>query len=586
MKRIKVLPDSVRKKIAAGEVVEGPFSVIKELLENSLDAGATEIDVQVHDSGLKKILVRDNGQGIEPEDIELVIADYATSKIDDVYDIHRVDTYGFRGEAVSSISSISDITILSRRHECETGVRLSGSDRGVETGDFAGPGGTTVIVENLFYNVPARKKFLKTRRTEMRYIRETFLKASLPHPGTAFTLDVDGKRHITLGKVSSPDERVGQIYGNEVLDNLSFESMQDIKVRINGFFSQPGFMRSSRSMQLLYINRRPVEFKYFGYILMKAYEAIAVRGKHPAAIIFIDIEPELVDVNIHPAKREVKVFDQKYLESLIFKLAEKALNRKHSLTDEFFRSEEKVVRETAGTAPFPGGTVRDSSGTGSLFRGREVFHASPGFSGRDVVNEGAELYREFRDDDESIRILGTAFGTYIVVEQGDSLNFIDFHAAHERLIYDRLRENSPEIESQALAFPVMAELPVDEYRLVLENFQLLGEMGFDIDDFADNTVTVRAVPGIVRDMDVKEFLEDFAESIKGEKGGGSDFRDAMAKSAACHSAKRSGDHLSRNDLELLVRDVFSGDHEMRCPHGRPYIYSISKSDFERMFSRQ
>lgn len=584
MKRIKVLSDSVRKKIAAGEVVEGPFSVIKELVENAIDAGATEVDVQVYDSGLKKILVRDNGEGIEPEDIKLVITDYATSKIDDVYDIDRVDTYGFRGEAVSSISSISDITILSRRQGNETGVRLYSSDNRVETADFAGPGGTTVIVENLFYNVPARKKFLKTRRSEMRFVRETFLKAALPHPGTGFTLDVDGKRHISLSRVSSLDERIEQVYGNEVTGNLYFESMQDIKIKISGFFSQPGFLRSSRAMQLLYINRRPVEFKYFGYILMKAYEAIAIRGKHPAAIVFIDIEPDLIDVNIHPAKREVKVFDQKYVESLILKLAEKALNRKHSFSDELFRDEQKSLHETVGISASAGASPGDLHSIGSLFRGKQVFHSPPVSLSREVVNEGAELYREFNNDN-SIRILGTVFGTYIVVEQGDSLNFIDFHAAHERFVYDRLRENSREIEGQALAFPVMVELPVDEYRLVLENFQLLNELGFDIDDFADNTVTVRSVPGIVKDIDVKEFLADFTESIKGEKGESADFRDAMAKSAACHSAKRSGDHLGESDLEFLVRDVFSGDHEMRCPHGRPYIFSINKKDFERMFSR-
>jgi DNA mismatch repair protein MutL len=501
-----------------------------------------------------------------------------------VYDIHRVDTYGFRGEAVSSISSISDITILSRRHEDKTGAKLSSSQNGIETAGFAGPGGTTVIVENLFYNVPARKKFLKTRRTEMRFIRETFLKAALPHPGTAFTLDVDGKRHITLGKAASPDERIEQIYGSEVLENLYFESMRDIKVDITGFFSRPGFMRSSRSMQLLYINGRPVEFKYFGYILMKAYEAIAMRGKHPAAIVFIDIEPELVDVNIHPAKREVKVFDQRYLESLVLKLAEKALNRKHSFSSELFRGEENAVRETVEISTSGGGPVRDSGSGGSLFRGREVFHTAPVSLGKAMVNEGAGLYKEFRDD-ESIRILGTAFGTYVLAEQGETLSVIDFHAAHERFIYDRLRENTRDTESQALAFPVMAELPLDDYRLVTENFTLLEEMGFDIDDFADNTVTVRSVPGIVKDMDVKEFLADFAESVRGEREG-ADFRDAMAKSAACHSAKRSGDHLSESDLEILVREVFSGDHEMRCPHGRPFIYSMNKSDFERMFSRQ
>ncbi|HPL18744.1 MAG TPA: DNA mismatch repair endonuclease MutL [Spirochaetota bacterium] len=336
MERIRLLPDSVKKKIAAGEVVEGPFSVIKELVENAIDAGASHVDVQVLEGGLRKITVRDDGRGMHRDDVPLAVMEHATSKIEDIHDIERISSYGFRGEALSSISSVSRLTILSRRADEATGARLAGADGAVEVSDYAGPAGTTVIVENLFYNVPARKKFLKTVRTETRFIREIFVKLAIPHPEIAFSLDVDDDRQVTLNRAGSVEERLGQIYGGSIMDDLYRVELQDLKVSMRGFLSKPHYLRSNRAMQMLYVNNRPVEYRYLGFLLSRAYEAVAPRGKYPAGIIFIDIDARLVDVNIHPAKKEVKLFDGHYIDRLILALGEKAVSREHAVRDAVF----------------------------------------------------------------------------------------------------------------------------------------------------------------------------------------------------------------------------------------------------------
>ncbi|HPQ54244.1 MAG TPA: DNA mismatch repair endonuclease MutL, partial [Spirochaetota bacterium] len=281
MKRIRVLPDSVKNKIAAGEVVEGPFSVLKELMENAIDSGAGVIDVEVSGSGLKKILVRDNGEGISREDLPLTIQEHATSKIVTVEDIETITTCGFRGEALSSISSISKFTLLSRSGAEQLGGRLESEGERVDVSDYAGPPGTTAIVENLFYNIPARKKFMKSPSAEMRSIRQTFLRTALAWPAISFSLTIDDDRKLTLPAVDDTAERITQIYGKGVGNGLYYEKLRDIRVAVEGYVSGPDYFKSSRSMQMIYVNRRPVEYKYLGFLLSRGYEAILKKGQYP-----------------------------------------------------------------------------------------------------------------------------------------------------------------------------------------------------------------------------------------------------------------------------------------------------------------
>jgi len=603
LKRIKVLPESVKNKISAGEVVEGPFSVVKELIENSIDANASQIDVQIFDSGLKKVVVTDDGDGIYSEDIGLTILEHATSKIDDVYDIERIDSYGFRGEALSSISSISALTILTRPTNEDVGAKLSNGTGEIKISPYAGAAGTKIIVENLFYNIPARKKFLKAKRTELKYIRETLLKTALANPSIGFSFEVDGKRSITLNSVESHEERVKQVYGNDVFQGLYFESLQDIKVRISGFLSRPDFLRSSRTMQMFFVNKRAVEYKYLGYLLSRAYEAVAIKGKYPAALIFIEIDPELVDVNIHPAKREVKLFDQRYIDSLILSLAENVLNKTHTIDERFFKSD-----NIPGAGPFPFPDVEGSSPVqnepepefqaGLSFTQKSHDGPSPSSVAMNrpeqslqeyrnrgsMVNDISRMYSDVMDD-VTWSIIGVAFDTYIIVQDGESLLFVDFHAAHERFVYDSLVKRDNAFEVQELMFPVVMELPLEDYSIIIDNLGKFFEIGFDIEDFSDNTITVRAVPLLKGPIDAESFLRNLIEEIKEEKEKKLDMRQTIAASVACHSARRAGDKISADEACILVKKAFSGKYDKRCPHGRPFIHKIDKNSLERIFKR-
>ncbi|HPI23916.1 MAG TPA: DNA mismatch repair endonuclease MutL [Spirochaetota bacterium] len=589
MNRIRVLSDAVKKKIAAGEVVEGPFSVVKELVENAIDAGASVIDVEVAEGGLTKMLVRDNGCGMPAEDLPLAVREHATSKIVEINDIERVGSYGFRGEALSSISSISRMTISTRTDGEALGARLVASDGSAEVSPFAGPVGTTVIVENLFYNVPARKKFLKAKGTELRYIRETLLGIALALPEISFTLTVDDKRQLVLPHAGTPEQRIRDIYGAETAQGLILEHLADLKAEITGYFSSPSFMRSSRSMQQLYVNRRPIEYPYLGFLLSRAYEGIAGHGSHPAALVFISIDPSLVDVNVHPAKREIKFFDQKYVDSLITSLARKALGGgAHAV---------RVVSKETAPEPFATLDAADHANTTTASserapsrtadEPRRLFGHTAQYddavSTQSVIRDARHLYRASEAPDR--RVLGVIFGTYLLAEDAESLIIIDFHAAHERMLFDRLMSAEYEPSVQGLAFPVVVELSINEYAIIREQLARLREIGFDIDFMSDTTVSVQGVPDIARGIDPAAFVRDFAESIRTERDRHPDIRAAIMERIACHAAARANDRLTTEDMRALLDTVMNGRHETRCPHGRPFLYRLGRSELEGLFKR-
>jgi len=580
LSRIQVLSTDVREKIAAGEVVESAFSVVKELIENSIDAVANQINVQVLESGFKKIMVQDDGEGIFRDDLQLAIQDHATSKIKDVHDIEKIYSYGFRGEALASISAISDLTILSRKKEESLGGKLTKKAGDLKIEDYAGSPGTTIIVDNLFYNIPARKKFLKSPRVELRYLREIFLKMALVNPGVDFTLDVEGKRQFTLPKAVDLAERVRQIYGPEMVNNLYFAELQDLKVKIKGFFSKPNYLKSSRNWQFFYINGRPVDYKYLGFLLSKGYEAVAFKGQYPVGLIFMEIPSELIDVNIHPAKREVKLFDQKYIDNLILSLVKKVLNQEHNLESRNFSPVENF-----------NGKLKPETIKGDNFKQNQLFKAplTPSLNKNkaDFFQKTSQPFPSsaLSPAEDDFKIIGVIFYTYIVIEKDDSLHYLDFHAAHERMIYDQLLKKNKEIEKQELIFPEVLELPLEDYRLILEYKDNLADFGFMVEDFSDQSVKVTTVPVIGRKIKAEEIIKNFLEAVKEERDNNFDFREKIVSSIACQAAKRAGDYLSSSEMEQMVKKIFKGQHEMRCPHGRPYLYKIKKDELARLFKR-
>ncbi|MDY6967721.1 MAG: DNA mismatch repair endonuclease MutL [Spirochaetota bacterium] len=606
MGKIKILPELVKKMIAAGEVVEGPFSVVKELIENSIDAESTEIEVQAYDSGFKKIIVRDNGFGICRDDLPLVIVDHATSKISDINDIDQITSFGFRGEALSSISSISKLTVLTKSADEKIGSRLENFNDNDEISDYAGPRGTTIIVENLFYNTPARKKFQKAKSTELRKIREIFIKLSLANPQINFSFSVDQKRELTLGSVESYDQRIEQIYGNNILENLYFDRLKDIKVEVSAFLSKPHFLKSSRSMQLLYVNKRVVDNKFLGFHLSKAYQGIAEKGKHPVAFIFLTIDPNLVDVNIHPAKREVKFFDGRYIDSMIYNLSKKILGKQaHNIVSNFIQPEQSnngCIRNADIQIPeYIQYTDRCEKYTDESYsdRGRteknentvddnpmNLFSVSK-TSYRSFTDDVTGLYKKFGSSShkDEFRILGVVYNTYILTEKDDAINIIDFHAAHERFIYDSLITEESDSETQTLIFPTVIELSFEDYQIVVENKDFFLQLAFDIDSFSDRSIVIRGIPVIANNLDVEGFLLDVIESLRTDNNYIKDIKKIIVEKIACHSAIRSGDNLSPEDAKEIAYRVFQGEHELRCPHGRPYLLRLEKKDLERLFKR-
>lgn len=608
MNRIVLLPDHLKHMIAAGEVIEGPFSVVKELVENSIDAGATEIDVQIQDAGLKRIYIKDNGSGIYRDDAPLSIKEHATSKISDITGLQSITTYGFRGEALSSICSISDFVLLTRHESEESGSRLESRNGGVNVTDYAGSRGTTIIVDNLFFNMPARKKFLKSKKTELRNIRETLLKMSLAVPDISFSFEVDGKREITLPAAGGFHERIKQVFGTSVFNSLYYDELSDLKVKLSGFLSKPDYMRNTRSMQILFINGRPVEQKYLSYHLARAYDAVMPRGKYPAAVLFMEIDPELIDVNIHPAKREVKLFDQKYIDSLIFSLASKVLNRAHQVPEKIFSGAASYPRENvllerndeiAGKKPDADNSLPRN------FRSPETLHelgdsyssddsnipaganSSAGsllFDSAGEILDAVSTGTGFTEPENNVRrIIGVIFNTYILVEENEKMHFIDFHAAHERMLYDKLCDGY-ELDTQELLFPVQIELTAADFSLVIENLESFSACGFEIEEFSERSVVVRSVPSAAGNYKIEELVKNMIDNIRDEKDS-NDLNERIISSLACHSAKRAGDSLSSSDMKTLAGAVFSGELELRCPHGRPFLFTINKNDIERMFKR-
>ncbi len=596
MNIIHVLPESVKRKIAAGEVVEGPFSVIKELLENSIDAGATIVDVEVDDAGLKRILVKDNGSGIYRDDLHLSIEEHATSKIQSDMDIGNTLTLGFRGEALSSISSVSKLTILSRSVEEKTGGRLLASESDVTISDYAGPVGTTVIVENLFFNTPARKNFLKTASTELRYIREVIFRMSLVHPEITFTITIDGKRVHSFQSVSGIEKRIEQVYGTYVTENLVYEKLEDSDIAIEGYLSLPSYSRPQRSLQHLYINGRPVFHQYLGYLLQKSYEGMLKRGQHPAAILMITTSPQSVDINVHPSKREVRFADQKRINRMIMNFASKILNtRIHQMRIEHESPPAAVHEEQGGAHDIQ---QRFSNGTATPSRGQHGYEVEEGSftdtwndvpmesrMGNNFISDFRDLYVPLNEWGDDVHVLGIAFGTYILVEENESIMIIDYHAAHERMLYDRIIDDAHDIEIQQLVFPKVMELTPEIYDNAMESLEYLNKNGFDIEDFSDNSIIIRGVPSYTAHMDQEKIILDILDLLDSENDVLGNIRKSIAETLACHSARRANEDLSQDEIIRIIQFVSGGNEVMRCPHGRPIAYSLTKNEIERFFKR-
>jgi DNA mismatch repair protein MutL len=587
--KIKVLPENLSNKIAAGEVVDRPASVVKELVENSIDAGATEVTVILKDGGKALIQVVDNGLGMTQEDLVLAFQRHATSKIYTDEDLENIKTLGFRGEALASIASVSRVeakTIL----QGETSGSLLRIEDGVidEIQGASGNPGTSIAVKHLFHNTPARRKFLRAANTEYRQILNVMNRFVLAFPEIAFTLVHEGELIYEL-KPEEPQARIRSVLGERIQKNLLAIENEGY-VKIFGFIGNQDTMRKSRGDQFLFLNKRYFVNKSLNYAVISAYGDILLRGYYPVYLIFIELDVKQVDVNVHPAKLEVKFANEGLIFSSIRGAIKRALTSKEVVPDlsPYEKPEKNRISMPSGQQsrmPFDWSQTRPSVPT---------WPSTPPTS---PPQEDAETFGDYFTQKESLTQKKEIFerthvwqlhNKYIVSQIKNGLIIIDQHVAHERILYEQALESFERRKptSQQLLFPQIIELAPEDYSLLLEMLPFLERIGFVLKAFGKNTVVVEGVPTGIKISDDEQILLDILDEYKRGKKDNVEIQENVAKSFACHSAIKAGEPLSLAAMNALIDQLFSTKEPYFCPHGRPVIINIPLEELDRRFRRR
>lgn len=598
---IKILPDHLINKIAAGEVVDRPASVVKELVENAIDAAADEIIIEIEKAGNRMIRVADNGCGMQKVDAQMAFLRHATSKIADEIDLDAIRTMGFRGEALSSIASVSQVRLL-------TAVRsaLSGALVEMEAGklksvsESASPQGTSVEISHLFYNTPARLKFLKSASTEMSHIMNTVSRLALAHPAIHFKLINNGKKTLDLPGSINLDERFAQLYGNELAANIMAVSGGRDGVQVRGFVGRPAYSRGDRTCQEFFVNRRAVRNSSLTHGLYAAYGDMLARDRHPVGYVFIDIDPGMVDVNVHPSKAEVRFHNQSQIHDLVRDVIRDEL-RKHGVP-------------VAGTGMVPAGrSDRIQEALGEYLRLQPMRRETgedrqPARSyGRRKSDAISESTRNAADPDvqmisaeqevsnrslipvHDLIPLAQIHESFIVAQSVEGVVLVDQHAAHERILFERLQEQHGDglQPVQNLLVPEQMELGAAQSELLTGYLPELQRAGLYVEAFGNGTFVIKAVPALLIGTDCKALLQDILDEVsaQGQSRKMDDVKNRILSVMACHPAIKVHRRLSLREMEVLIRDLFSCRMPHTCPHGRPTVLRFSIDEIKKMFKR-
>jgi DNA mismatch repair protein MutL len=589
---IKVLPAEVSAKIAAGEVVERPASVIKELVENAIDAGATEIKVEMRQGGIRLMRVMDNGCGIPCDEVELAFARHSTSKLESASDLARVSTLGFRGEALASIAAVARVTLISRTAQESVGTQVK-----VENGAIVGregkgcPQGTIVTVENLFYNIPARRKFLRREVTEAGHISQLVSRYALAYPELRFSLLTDGRLAFQSTGSGKLYDVLVKVYGLEAAQQmLPVESGSgepraegsQTDIRVHGYISSPSLHRSNRQYLTFFVNRRWVQDRSLSYAASEAYHTLLPTGRYPIVVLNVNLDPAEVDVNVHPTKREVRFRRG----NEVFAAVQKAVRR--VLT-------ESSPLPTVASRPHPVGPPAE----GPSLWGQPRRLTGVGGERRPLGQLAMEVQRtaedalpttvtpQLRPRLPMLRVLGQLGQTYIIAEGPGGMYLIDQHAAHERVLYERFTAECDRmaVASQQLLTPLPLELTPRQYATVAEHLEALTELGFEIEPFGGETYLLRAVPAALERGDIGQAVAEILDDLA-EEGIGETREEKALISVVCHSAVRAGQTLSMEEMRDLVRQLEETSLPHTCPHGRPTMIHLSAEQLAREFGRR
>jgi DNA mismatch repair protein MutL len=603
MGKIKILPEEISVKIAAGEVIERPHSVVKELVENSLDAGATMISISVRNGGKSLIKVVDNGEGMDRQDAENALNRYATSKIGSLEDMASIKTLGFRGEALPSIASVSRFIIVSRipQNSIGTEIRVEGGRieaiRGCER-----PVGTTVEVRDLFFNLPVRRKFLKSERIEYAEIVEVVNRLSIAYPRAAFRLYRDNTLVLDYPSCLEWKDRIFQICPPDWRDALIPLTIENEGWQVSGFIGKPEISRNSRSGQFFFVNQRPVKILSFSFALQHSFGGTLPQGRFPVAFLFLKIDPAQVDVNIHPNKREVRILREGIVQSHLMKGIEEALRREGTPPEIRLSGirEREVMAGVGMQTPLNQVTFYERTDkTGFIETPFYYISGKESFSGVTEDEPDSFWKTNFqRKEDvpsslESLklgRVYGQLKGSYILIGVKDGLMVIDQHAAHERIIYEEILSSfhNGSSSSQTLLIPLLIHLDGKESAVLEEYLPLLNEIGFGINDLGNNSFSVDARPSFLAVEEVSETLRDFAQGISegNTKGTVEENYEKVARLIACKSRSvKAKEELTCEEIRELIQRLIRAKQPFTCPHGRPTVIKLTTRELEARFLR-
>ncbi|NIO05143.1 MAG: DNA mismatch repair endonuclease MutL [Proteobacteria bacterium] len=573
--KIHILPDEVVNRIAAGEVVERPASVVKELIENAIDARGTEISILIDDGGLRRIRVIDNGTGMGRTDALTAFQRYATSKIKASDDLGMIETLGFRGEALPSIASVSRVKMVTKEEQSLSGVEIRLEGGGVkEIREVGCPRGTDVLVEDLFFNTPARRKFLRTVSTEFSHIMEAVVRIAMAHRGVRFKLFHNEKRILDVPTSKNRSIRIGSLLGNEVYRVLRQVKVKIEKLEIEGYVSEPEFSRPNARGIYVYVNGRFVRDRTIHHAVMEGYRNRIAKDRYPVVVLFLQVPPWSLDVNVHPTKSEVRFGSPGLIHQGVIEL--------------FHDFESKQVEPfEAGPAPTREFSILPLAVKESTTDYNSLSQVSD--PGRGPEDEGSRV-ELFEETLSSLRILGQLDQTYIICESPRGLLLVDQHAAHERIVFRRLKQavdrGAPQV--QRLLLPETVEFSPLEWDAVEPYLPQLARLGFDLEPFGRNTVMIRSVPSILSGKDCRQIVSDLLRDLIEEEARSGIEKDieAVLKVTACHGAIRSGQPLSKEEMRALLEDMKEEGFFYTCPHGRPACREIDTLQLEKMFMRK
>lgn len=608
MKRINLLDMETSNKIAAGEVVERPASVVKELIENSIDAGAKNISVEISDGGERLIKIVDDGQGIHPEDIEKAFLPHATSKIEKVEELFTIRTMGFRGEALASVAAVSKVKLISRTEEFSSGKEISIHGGVIEYIKDVGCNiGTTIEVGELFYNVPARLKFLKTPIREAAIITDIIERLSIANDTVAFKLISNDKKIINTFGSGNVCDTIRSIYGKKIFDNTFYFEKHSDTASIYGYLGNSEISRGSRNNQSIFVNKRYIKSKLVTVAVEGAYKSFLTVHKFPFFILFLDIYSEFLDINVHPTKSEVKFKDERIVFKLVFDAVHAALTNIYKTSLEYNNSfkcdEAKVEAINPQTVQLPidlKGSLDFKYKNESMINNNYTVNEEkdnliepPSFklatSDEKPLVTSMAIEKEKREYKlPRLKIIGQLLNTYILTEGEEGLFIIDQHAAHEKIIFERyLKEiESSQVVSQLLLIPVLVELSGEDYVYYIENHDFFHSAGFNIEQFGDRTVAIREVPFVLGKPDYKNLFSDIIDNLK-NMGSGKTMEikyDKIAK-LACKAAVKANNVLSQQEMSALIEELGYAESPFTCPHGRPTIIKMATLDIEKKFKR-